>query len=231
MVQGRQSSRKSRNKYFTYRIKLRLCVSSNVIDELFRQKFQSRTSRTFFFCEFDNAKSLTARTVLGSIIKQLLDSDNLPNSIETQLGKIMADGSPDVEDLQLLFEEALAISQINFIIIDAIDECAKVERVLLLNTLQAAVKSTRTTTKIFIATRPDLGLEIRNAFTSHHHISMNSSGLHADIATYIKAVTMEKEKSGDLKVGDPELLTEIQDKLIEGAQGMLVLTLRGFFIY
>lgn len=143
-------------------------------------------------------------------------------STVTHLTKLFADGSPDAEDLRPLLQEVVDKSHTHFIVIDAIDECVKAERDTLLTVLRTTAESSRASLKIFIASRPDIGPEIERTFKTYHHKSMNSVGLHSDIATYIKDILIEKKESGDLKVGRLALVEEIQDMLIKGAQGMLV---------
>lgn len=146
----------------------------------------------------------------------------MADSTITQLTELFKDASPDAEDLRPLLEEVAGRSQTHFIVIDAIDECVQAERGILFRILQGVADSKRTRLKIFIASRPDIGPEIKRMFKFYRHISMNSSGLHSDIATYVKDVLIEKNESGDLKVGRPALIHEIEDALVKGAQGMLV---------
>ncbi|KAI9881273.1 MAG: hypothetical protein M1830_005559 [Pleopsidium flavum] len=94
------------------------------------------------------------------------------------------------------------------------------ERDILLRILHGVADSSRTSLKIFIASRPDIGQEIKRTFKFYHRRSMNSSGLHIDIAPYVKDILIEKKENGDLKVGRPALIDEIHDALVKGAQGM-----------
>lgn len=130
-----------------------------------------------------------------------------------------------MDDLQPMLEDVLATFPLSFIVLDAIDECDQVERDTLLSILKKVVESSRTKLKIFIASRPSLDQEISKTFKVYHHQSMNSPGLHSDIADYIQAIIQEKRIDGELKVGNETLINEIQDILVKGAQGMLVKSL------
>jgi len=142
---------------------------------------------------------------------------------EAELIEALEDGTPDIEDIVPLFEKSLSLSSLNFIIIDAIDECSRKERETLLAVLRSTMDSTRSTVKVFIASRPDLDQEIKRVFDNPYHTSMNSSGLQRDITSYVKDVVTQMILNGELIVGNVELIVEIQDALIEGAQGMFVL--------
>ena len=196
---------------------------ASVIDGLFCRQFPTGTTRTFFFCQFDNAESLTARTVIGCLIKQLLKHSNISVSVETKLAELLDEGMPEAEDFLPLLTEVLAMFPLHFVVIDAIDECSKAERELILAMLRSAMDLSRTTVKVFIATRPDLDQQVKHAFNYQHHVSINSSGLQCDIRSYVKDVIAQKIADGQLVVGNPTLITDIQDALIEGAQGMFVI--------
>lgn len=187
------------------------------------------TARSFFFCQFDNPETLTAKTILGCLIKQFLETGNLFSVFEGQLVRL-TDSLWDADDLQQILEDVLAKFPLSIIVLDAIDECDQIERDTLLSILKKAVESSRSKLKIFIASRPNLDQEISNTFEIYHHQSMNSPGLHSDIADYVKAIIHEKRINGELKVGNATLVNEIQDTLITGAQGMLVISLlKGWF--
>ena len=176
----------------------------------------------FFFCQFDNAASLTARTILRSLTKQCLNAENMPKTVEARLAKLFNNGPPDLDDLEALFVDQITTSKSRSIIIDGIDECAIVERNVLFTALRKVADRSSRRFKIFIASRPQVGLEIERFFKFYHHKSMDSPAVHADISRYIKNVLEEKRDGGDLKVVHPELIAEIEDALVSGAQGMLV---------
>ena len=111
---------------------------------------------------------------------------------------------------------------LHFIVIDAIDECSKIDRKSILTMLRSAMDLSHTIVKVFIASRPDLDQQVKCAFKFQHHVSMDSSGLQCDIISYVKDVVTEMISSGELVVGNPALITEIQKALADGAQGMFV---------
>lgn len=181
----------------------------------------------FFFCQFDNAASLTARTILGSLIRQILTAQNLnaqkmPESFEKRLIDLFQNESPDSEHLETFFIAELATSKIRYVVIDGIDECMKNERNILFAVFRKIALHSSHRIKIFIASRPQIGHEIKRSFKIHHRRSMGSPEVDDDIVTYIKAVLEEKRKNDELSIGSSELITEIEDALMSGAQGMSV---------
>ncbi|KAH0537546.1 hypothetical protein FGG08_005681, partial [Glutinoglossum americanum] len=196
--------------------------SASVIDDLFRRCDLTGIGVIFFFCQFDNAPSLTARTILGSLTKQCLNIENMSKTTEAHLAKLFKNGPPDLDDLEALFVDQIAASESHFIVIDGVDECAKAERNVLFTALSKLVGCSLRSLKIFVASRPQVGLEIGRFFKFRHHVSMSSPEAYTDITKYIKSDLEAKRKSGDLKVGNSELIAEIEDALVSGAQGMSV---------
>ncbi|KAI9786684.1 MAG: hypothetical protein M1839_006235 [Geoglossum umbratile] len=197
-------------------------LTAGVIDDLFCRYTETETGVIFFFCQFDNAESLTARAILGSLTRQCLNAETMLKTVEARLAKLFDNGLPDLDDLQALFVDQITALKSCSIVIDGIDECAKAERNILFTALRKVADCSSRRFKIFIASRPQVGFEIKRVFKSCHYKSMDSPEVHADIAKYIKNVLKEKKDSGDLQVG-LELVEEIEDILVSSAYGMYLL--------
>ena len=154
------------------------------------------------------------------MIKQLLKKNGISVSVEAKLIDLLDDGAPDTNDLMPLFEEVLTMSPLHFIVIDAIDECSKKDRQSILTMLRSAMDISCTTVKVFIASRPDLDQQVKHTFKYQHHVSMDSLGLQCDIISYVRDVVTEMTSNGELVVSNPALINEIQEALVNGAQGM-----------
>jgi hypothetical protein len=144
----------------------------------------------------------------------------MSDPIEADLKQLLRDSPPDFKGLNLLMEKVSSVSQEQFIVIDAIDECGKAERNLFLSAMRRLMNSSKVKLKIFLASGFHIGIELERALKLNHRISMASPNAHADIKTYIENSVAEKKKDGELVVGQSQLIGEIQDALIKGAQGM-----------
>ena len=193
--------------------------SANIIGELFCHNLTDRSAVLFFFCQHDKPESLSARAILGSLIRQCLDANSMPKQIEARLERLCGD-SPDCEDLGDFMEDILTVSSEQLIMIDAIDECETSQRDILLSTLRRLKNSRKVKPKIFLTSGLHIGAELKRALHIDHYISMASPEVHTDIKTYIEDVIAERVGNGDLVVGQPQLITEIQKALITGAGGM-----------
>jgi hypothetical protein len=181
------------------------------------EKRNSDVLVTFFFARFDDQQSLKAETIIKSIARQALGLGNLSEEAETLLEKVnLSTGLTEL--LELL---RIRITQLRtfYIIIDGLDECEKADRDYLLKAL-SSVMSIASNARLFLASRDGLSGEVRKKFPSLENLSMSCPSAQSDIATYIESAIDEKLESEDLNVGDRELVEEIRQALVKGAEGM-----------
>ena len=197
------------------------CFSACTVGHLF-DKSGNDYRVAYFFCQFDNVESLSASTILSSLVRQFLDPKTLPKSIETCLMNLLNVSSPEAQDLGILLKDVLVIHKCSFIIIDAIDECARSEWEKLLVVLQNIMVSCSSMVKVFLAVRQGIAEEMGKILKSHYQANMGSCEADSDIKTYIEDVLAEKIVGGKLVVRNHELINEITDALVQQANGMLV---------
>ncbi|MCJ1348387.1 hypothetical protein MMC31_006619 [Peltigera leucophlebia] len=185
-------------------------------------KFGNAYRVAYFFCQFDNAESLTASIILRALLRQFLDTKTLPESIETCLVNLLKVPCPEAQDLGVLFKDVLVITKRSFIFIDTIDECAKSEWEVLLEVLQDILISCSSVIKVFLAVRQGIVEEMEKVCEWHYQATMSSSEANSNIKTYIEDVLAERKDCGKLVLGDPELINEITNALVRGANGMFL---------
>ncbi len=197
------------------------CCSACTVGHLF-EKSGNNYQVVYFFCQFDRAESLSASIILSALVRQLLDTKTLPESIEICLVNLLKIPCPEPQDLGILLKNVLVITKCRFIFIDAIDECSKSEWEVLLEVLRDIVASCSSVIKVFLAVGQGIAEDVGKIFKSHYQATMDSSEADSDIKTYINDVVAEKRDSEKLIVGNPEIINEITDALVQGANGMLV---------
>lgn len=193
--------------------------SSSVIDYLFLEERSLNVPITFFFPRYDDPETLKAETIFRSITRQCLDSSKLSAAVESDLTKIERNRLSGLDAVTELLRQRVKMSQTFYIVIDALDECEKCERSILLDRL-SSLSTTKVNVKIFFASRDSMADEIRRHFSSIYHNSMDCAQAQSDIATYIKEIIDTKLYNEDLIVGDMNIVKEIQDALTQGAHGM-----------
>ena len=140
----------------------------------------------YFFCQFDNAESLFATKILGCLIRQCLDAETLSSPIEPRLVNMLKLSCPGAEELGGLLRDVLTDSKASFIVIDAIDECTRAERVILLKDLQKVMKSNSGGVKNFLATRLGIVEEVETTCKTCYYVTMNCPEARSGINTYIE---------------------------------------------
>ncbi|ORY61553.1 uncharacterized protein BCR38DRAFT_373468, partial [Pseudomassariella vexata] len=194
-------------------------ATASMIDYILLDKGRSDSLVSFFFVQSDYQESLSAGTIMRSILRQRLDPTHLSTDVESRLQNLSSSSTLD-EIIELLREITLAPKPF-YVIIDGFDECDKPDRHELLRAL-SSLASQGLNTKLFISSRDSLSEEIRKSFPSLEHLSISGLAAHEGITAYINGIVEEKTQNIDLRVGDPGLVEEIKQALIQGADGMFL---------
>jgi hypothetical protein len=191
-------------------------LSANVVENLILTAPAAVVS--YFFCKHDEAESLQARTIIGSIARQLFSCVKLEvaDSVDT-INTSFLDTDQVLEYLRKLLPSDL---QKYFIIIDGLDECNEKELKLLIEHLKELLAS-RHIFHIYCSSRPDVYRWVPALLRPQWNVSMSEAC--SEIAQYIESELEERLEAGSLCLGDPTIVLIIQDALMKGSQGMSVL--------
>lgn len=144
----------------------------------------------------------------------------MSEKVEKMLESLTQDPSDSKELLERLFYENFATPTQQCIVIDAIDEIDKKELRIIMAVLQRVLRLPHARLKLFLTGGPHIGIELNRFLEVNHHLPMTSSDIEGDIRAYIKSILAEKMASGELVVGEPHLVDDIQNALVKGAEGM-----------
>ncbi|KAH7464154.1 hypothetical protein FOMA001_g17934 [Fusarium oxysporum f. sp. matthiolae] len=174
-------------------------------------------SVAYFFCRYDVPDSLQARTILGSLARQLLSTVDNPISM---LEDLTVTGIPDYNTSKILdlLKSTLKSTSKAYLVLDGLDECNERQRegvILCLWELQTIYP-----VLICLSFRQEAG----NALARRFEKFVNPSKIdipvdNPDIPEYIQFELERRVQSADLVVGNPALILEIRDALLENAQG------------
>jgi len=147
---------------------------------------------------------------VASLVKQLVSyvDEILPELYRIYKTLRSRDKSPDLEDLLQALRAASKALRTSFIVFDALDECEKEQRYILLDFVHRLSTSDF---KIFATSRPHLR-DIEEFFDQKPKIQIVSQT--QDIRTYLNK-RMDRERS-------PGLKSEIVDTLAVSANGLYV---------
>jgi ankyrin repeat protein/Cdc6-like AAA superfamily ATPase len=171
----------------------------------------------YFFCRHDISDSLKASTVMRSLARQILRSFSDLARVDSIFNQ-----SPSVTK-EAVFSalHTLPSTFKAYFVLDGMDECHEKERRSLmkdLGRLQSAFNL-----RICVACRSDLGnfsLSTLESFVNSSIMALPEEN--PEIRQFIDAELYECIESGRLEVGDPQLILEIADALLAGAQGMFL---------
>lgn len=191
-------------------------LSSNIVEDLVLTASPAIVS--CFFYRYDDVESLRTRTMMGSVARQILESLNL------DFVDMMANTVAGILDIDQLVDCLLHYlppdSKKYFVVIDRLDECEEEEVKLLMECLKRLLASGRLF-QLCCSSRPDVLRWIPAILQPQRSISMSDIG--PEIAQYIEHTLEQHLESGSLCIGDPAMILNIQDALLEKARGMSVI--------
>jgi ankyrin repeat protein len=192
---------------------------ANIVDDLSLYTGKEQSLVAYFFCKHDIPESLQARTIIGSLVRQLLctipDLSVPARSCENTL----ATGDTD-KVLELLFQSFSPDPKVYFVL-DGLDECDHQEK----ETLVQAVRKIQDKLKVLVCSsfreEPNNGLQsVTSQLLATRVVPLPHDN--PDIEAFIAADLDRCVDQEQLKMGDPALILEIQEALLKGAQGMFL---------
>ena len=192
---------------------------SKVVDDVRDHSESPAPDFVHYYCDHSDQRTCQLNYVLGSAIKQLLLKRQAPEDIESRILQDYSDEKeiPDEEVLSLLHTIARSCSQIH-IIIDGLDECDQQNWRSILKTFEDLRALPNLAIKMFIPC-------VEEGMIFHHlhgytGIQVSAAKSAADIKAYIVESVRSKIETGELKIRNPTLETEIVSELVLKAKGM-----------
>jgi len=168
--------------------------SSLVVDKLCDQRRGQNTAVTCFYLDFAARKEQSATNILGSLLKQIVSGmESIPEDIShafQEEKKAIGGRGPQLVDIVKMLQ-AITSSLRTFMCIDALDECAGVQRVRILDSLNKILERSPDT-RIFITGRPHIRAEVERCL-ARRVMSVSISPAKRDIIMYLHARLGEDE--------------------------------------
>jgi ankyrin repeat domain-containing protein 50 len=189
--------------------------SSTIIEDVKNHR-QQASAVAYFYFEFSDTKKQRHENLTRSLIVQLsAQSTSTPKILEELYARHQNDQQkPSTEELVAALKEIINSSQKTYIIVDALDECAEREE-LLLSIKEMAQWSTRKLHIIVTSRREkDIDEALKPLVTDE--ICIQSKLVKADIQLHIR-----ERLQHDQKLKWPtKVQEELEETLTEGAHGM-----------
>lgn len=186
-----------------------------MVDHLKESIVNTKAASAHFYFNYQDRDRLSAEMVLRSLLRQLLMFfAKLPKQILELHQRIDSQGRfIQLEDLEEALQSICGEFDHTFLIIDALDECAKAQRKALLRALSSL--HMKSSVRILLTGRPHLDDEIRSAFGPPLQIEIGAAD--SDLAVYL---SMQIDDSDNVDVIDEDFKAEIISKITREARQM-----------
>ena len=191
-----------------------------VVDRLCDQASGQNTAVACFYLDFAARKEQSVTSILGSLLRQVIGAmEKVPEGITRvfhEQKKVVGGRRPRLLDI-VEWLQAVTSSLRTFVCIDALDECAAVHRVKLLNSLQQILQKSPSM-RVFIIGRPHIQTEVEKRLAGRV-ISVSLGPSKDDIVEYLR-VRLEEDETPDAM--DESLEADILEKIPENMSEMYV---------
>jgi hypothetical protein len=198
-------------------------TSAAAVDDLLRNHVQADTALSFFFCKENDAESVLAATALRSLIRQCLTAEVLTDAMHAQISSLVSDGTPEPNEFTELFTGVACCFCAHFVVIDGWDECAALQCRAIMDVLgRVAASAQPVCLKVFIARCDNISTKVPSSFLSSSSVTVCRRHVDTDIKEFVDETLQMKISQRELLVESCELLGEVQQALVTGADGMYV---------
>ncbi|KAM0668308.1 hypothetical protein ACQRIU_001870 [Beauveria bassiana] len=188
---------------------------ANIVNDLNLALQGAACPVAYFFCRHDISESLVANTIIRSLARQLLLSIPDISKAEPLLDKAGFD--IDFETIRTLLRETLPQNFKAYVVLDDLDSCAESQKHEVLDSLSSLQNDFNLSFCI------SLRLDAQAAENlGPGPFVMTIPEENPDIAFFITHELDRRITSKSLIIGDPNLILEIHDTLLRGAQGMFL---------
>ncbi|KFY79296.1 hypothetical protein V499_01712 [Pseudogymnoascus sp. VKM F-103] len=193
---------------------------ANLIDDLHLDSRNKNITVAYFFCRHDIPDSLKARTVIGSLARQLLrpipDLAIVAGFIDRTTTLAL-----DLDVIFGLLQRAMAPKSRAYFVLDGLDECDSAEREILVLQLRKLQEIFPLVLCLSIRLDPGNVLNLSPERFIAAQVTL-IPGDNPDITAFISAELESHIEFNRLVIGDPSLILEIQDFLLERSHGMFL---------
>lgn len=192
---------------------------ANVVGDLSLQVQTTTCPVVYFFCRDDTSESTQARTVIGSLVRQLLHGvSDLSNADE-----VLGANTPPfaLRTILEMLRRSLPPTSEAYLVLDGLDECHEQQRRTLIYHLGELQEMLRLRVCIACGSDIDSLWKLKPELFSNSSI-MSVPEENPEMRQFIKAELVDRIEARRLIIGDPSLALEIEDALIAGSQGMFL---------
>ena len=199
-------------------------LCANLIEELTLNK-PSGSSLGYFFCKSEEAASLKAREVIGSLARQMFEDVPTETLKLNQMDPSIGDITLDIEQILSNMVLLLPRHKQYIMVLDGLDECEYEEVRVLVESIRSLLKSSMHVFKLFWTGRSDFSSRVSEQLRPDFEVHVSPSNNGPEISKYVELALEDALESGRLKIRDPNVVLKIQDALELEAHEMSVISL------
>lgn len=192
---------------------------SNVVAQLHASR-NTNDIISYYICRADNTASLSARNILGSLARQILDSQ-IKHAKDESLQRLYEDShnlnTAEVVDFVL---SRLHDDNTYYLAIDGLDECELVEIRKVAQSVAKLCNMRVKNLKVLYTGRPELENQLFGAMKAKYKIPVTETKVDLEMDRYIAAALGHCLEDKQLILGDPTLIVKIFETLKKGSNGM-----------
>lgn len=174
----------------------------------------------YYYCDYADQRTLQTDRILGTLLKQLLAEDHIPQDIEPQILRAYADGqrTPGTHEIEDLICSLMQLHPLAYIVLDGLDECEKQPKLDILSLLKRLSMLKKTFVRTLVSCRDED--QVLRSLDSYSRIQLTATALESDIKSFVEGSVRSRVESGQLKIRDPGLEHQIVRELVSKAHGM-----------
>ncbi|RII08318.1 hypothetical protein CUC08_Gglean007727 [Alternaria sp. MG1] len=188
---------------------------ANMVDDLNLRIDPASSGLAYFFCRHDLPESLVARTVIGALTRQII------NLFPQRVAEVEVMDTDDFRPFLGLMGQVVPPKHAIYIILDGLDLCSRSERDTILEHLSLMGTQFDVHTCVSLRLDPEVELHaISTEFPKAKAVRFpnNTSDIDAFVRTQLEIALSNQS----LALGDPSIILEIQDALLQGSQHMFL---------
>lgn len=175
---------------------------------------------SYYFCRPDDQESLTARNILGSLTRQMLDTMIDRANADALLSLYNDSHDLETDDMIDFVTFHLQDDRMDYLIIDGLDECSSGEVEKFASAMSELCGKRVKDLKILCSGRPELERELFRTCKPKYRMALAGQNVESDIDRYITTTLDQCLEDEKLKLYDPTLVLKIAEALREGSDGM-----------
>jgi hypothetical protein len=188
---------------------------ANVVDDLSLRIDPVVSGLAYFFCRHDVPESLLARTVVGSLVRQII-SPFPQRLVETEVFDTYR-----FNQLLNLVRSVVPPNYTMYVVLDGLDLCSSSERREITEKLEAMRVHFNIHTCVSLRLEPEAELQsLATEFSEAEAVRLpdNTSDIGAFVTAQLEVALSEQS----LVLGDPSIILDIQNALVQGSEHMFL---------